>query len=73
VTDPNDHLGVKIRAVMKSLSLEEKAVIELRYGLEDGVLREVEQVAENLHLPLDRVKELEAAAMQKLRERPSGL
>jgi hypothetical protein len=54
------------------LSPEEKAVMELRYGLKDGIFRNIEVAAEQLEITIEKTKELEFIAINKLRNDSKG-
>ncbi|GAX20109.1 hypothetical protein FisN_17Lh062 [Fistulifera solaris] len=63
-----DYLRRDIRAVMEtSLAASEREVIINRYGLEDGNPRSVAETADSLGLTVDRVRLVEARALNKLR------
>lgn len=56
-----------IRSVMGVLSVEERKVIELRFGIKDGRVRSVEETVSELTYSSDDVEHIEAVALQKLR------
>lgn len=63
-----DYLRRDIRAVMDTaLAAAEREVIVNRYGLEDGNPRSVAETADSLGLTVDRVRLVEARALNKLR------
>lgn len=63
-----DYLRRDIRAVMDTaLAATEREVIVNRYGLEDGNPRSVAETADSLGLTVDRVRLVEARALNKLR------
>jgi len=73
----NDILKQGISGVLERLNPREKEVLELRYGLKDGISRTLEEVGKfvtnkRTGRPLcrDRIRQLEARALRKLR-RPS--
>ena len=53
--------------VLSKLSPREQAVIRLRYGLIDGRPRTLEEVGEEYHVTRERVRQIEAKALRKLR------
>jgi RNA polymerase primary sigma factor len=64
-----DFLKQDIRTVMNSeLSSRERDVLALRYGLDDGNPKTVDQVASILDVSRERVRLLEARAINKLRQ-----
>lgn len=57
-----------IRATIARLSPQERQVLALRYGLDDGTPRPASEVGRQLGLPPDRVRQIEARALRKLRQ-----
>ncbi|MCL4466407.1 MAG: sigma-70 family RNA polymerase sigma factor [Chloroflexi bacterium] len=55
------------------LTNREKRVIQLRFGLDDGRQRTLEEVAKEFGLSRERVRQVEAEAVRKLRESTSAL
>ncbi len=50
-----------------NLTPREKSVIALRYGLEDGRTRTLEDVGREFHVTRERIRQIEAKALRKLR------
>lgn len=61
-----------ISAVVKSLSPKEQIVLALRYGLEDGYGRTFREIALQLRVGPERIRQIEARSLRKLRH-PSRL
>ena len=61
------YLKSDIRAVVNELAQRERDVLILRYGLEDGKSMTVNQTAKHLGISSDRVRSVEARAINKLR------
>lgn len=57
-----------IRSVIDSLEEREQDVIRLRYGLDDGVPRTLDQIGRKFGLSRERVRQIEREVMAKLRE-----
>ena len=53
--------------VLKSLTPREERVIALRFGLEDGRARILEELGKEFHVTRERVRQIEAKALRKLR------
>lgn len=57
-----------IRDVIGSLEQREQDVIRLRYGLDDGVPRTLDQIGRKFGLSRERVRQIEREVMAKLRD-----
>ena len=57
-----------IRSVLASLEVREQEVISLRYGLDDGVPRTLDQIGRKFGLSRERVRQSEREVMSKLRD-----
>jgi RNA polymerase primary sigma factor len=53
--------------VLASLAPRERKVLELRFGLEDGRSRTLEEVGREFHVTRERIRQIEAKALRKLR------
>jgi RNA polymerase primary sigma factor len=60
-------LKEEIQGVMKSLTEREARVLELRFGLEDGRSRTLEEVGQEFGVTQERIRQIEAKALRKLR------
>lgn len=56
-----------LRKALSSLTDREQNVIELRFGLKDGRQRTLEEVGEEFHVTRERIRQIEAKALRKLR------
>ena len=61
-------LSQQIRQVMGTLPERERRVIELRFGLEDGNGRTLEEVSRELGITRERVRQIELKALKILRD-----
>jgi len=57
-----------IRSVLATLEEREQDVIRLRYGLDDGVPRTLDQIGRRFGLSRERVRQIEREVMSKLRD-----
>ena len=60
-------LKEEIQEVMKSLTEREARVLQLRFGLEDGRSRTLEEVGREYGVSRERIRQIEAKALRKLR------
>ena len=60
-------LTEQVREVLASLTPRERRVLELRFGLEDGRSRTLEEVGREFHVTRERIRQIEAKALRKLR------
>jgi RNA polymerase primary sigma factor len=63
-------LREKIDQVLKTLTYREREIIKLRYGLGDGYTYTLEEIARIFKVSRERVRQIEAEAMRKLRHPP---
>lgn len=57
-----------VRKVLSTLEIREQEVIKLRYGLDDGLPRTLDQIGRHFGLSRERVRQIEREVMAKLRE-----
>jgi RNA polymerase primary sigma factor len=63
----NQLLKEQVEAVLDSLNGRERRVLELRFGLADGRARTLEEVGKEFGITRERVRQIEAIALRKLR------
>ena len=56
-----------LNKALSELSSREEQVIRLRYGLDDGKARTLEEVGKEFHVTRERIRQIEAKAIRKLR------
>ena len=61
----------QLHEVMDSLQDRERRVLSLRFGLEDGVTRTLEEVGKEFGVTRERIRQIEAKALRKLKEKSS--
>jgi len=70
--DPSDVtsfnlLKGKLSEVLNGLTERERKILELRYGLMDGYSRTLEEVGKQYNVTRERIRQIEAKALRKLR------
>jgi RNA polymerase sigma factor RpoD-like protein len=60
-------LKEQVEDVLGSLTLRERKVLQLRFGLEDGRARTLEEVGREFGVTRERIRQIEAKALRKLR------
>ncbi|MDX6257675.1 MAG: polymerase primary sigma factor [Frankiales bacterium] len=60
-------LKEQVEAVLDSLTGRERRVLQLRFGLEDGRARTLEEVGREFNVTRERIRQIEAKALRKLR------
>jgi RNA polymerase primary sigma factor len=63
----NRLLKKQVAAVLDSLTGRERRVLQLRFGLEDGRARTLEEVGKEFNVTRERIRQIEAVALRKLR------
>ncbi|PZC40610.1 MAG: RNA polymerase primary sigma factor [Chloroflexi bacterium] len=63
----NQLLKEQVAEVLSSLTPRERKVLELRFGLEDGRSRTLEEVGRDFNVTRERIRQIEAKALRKLR------
>jgi len=60
-------LREQVEEVLNSLNARERRVLQLRFGLEDGRSRTLEEVGREFGVTRERIRQIEAKALRKLR------
>ena len=60
-------LKEQVEEVLDSLSGRERRVLQLRFGLDDGRQRTLEEVGHEFGVTRERIRQIEAKALRKLR------
>jgi len=60
-------LKEQVDDVLDSLTERERKVLQLRFGLDDGRSRTLEEVGKEFHVTRERIRQIEAKALRKLR------
>ncbi|HKY31683.1 MAG TPA: RNA polymerase sigma factor RpoD [Candidatus Polarisedimenticolia bacterium] len=62
-----ENLKDSTEKVLKTLSPREEKVLKMRFGLEDGAERTLEEVGQNFAVTRERIRQIESKALRKLR------
>jgi len=60
-------LKEQLKEVLSTLTPREEKVLKLRFGIEDGRTRTLEEVGKQFHVTRERIRQIEAKALRKLR------
>lgn len=66
-----EYLKNQIHEILDTLQDREQRVLALRFGLEDGVTRTLEEVGREFGVTRERIRQIEAKALKKLKEKSS--
>jgi RNA polymerase primary sigma factor len=61
------YLKKQINEILNSLSDRERKVLELRFGLRDGVARTLEEVGHEFNVTRERIRQIEAKALRRMK------
>ena len=62
-----DLLRNQIKEIVGTLSERERKILEMRFGLEDGVTHTLEEVGKVFGVTRERIRQIEAKALEKIR------
>ncbi|MBU2524152.1 RNA polymerase sigma factor RpoD [Patescibacteria group bacterium] len=62
-----------IGEMLQYLSPRERKIIEMRFGLKDGIGHTLEEVGQEFGVTRERIRQIEAKVLQKLREHPTSV
>ncbi|MBD3238603.1 MAG: sigma-70 family RNA polymerase sigma factor [Candidatus Moranbacteria bacterium] len=61
-------LSRHVKEILKELSPREKKILQIRFGLIDGVTHTLEEVGKKFGVTRERIRQIEAKALEKIRE-----
>ncbi len=62
-----DHIG----EILDTLTPREQKILKIRFGLEDGVVHTLEEVGQEFGVTRERIRQIEAKALERIREHVS--
>jgi RNA polymerase primary sigma factor len=65
----SEFLKNQLREILDTLQDRERRVLSLRFGLDDGVTRTLEEVGKEFGVTRERIRQIEAKALKKLKEK----
>ena len=65
------HLKQEVYEILQTLNDREQMIIRLRFGFEDGRIWTLEEVGNIYHVTRERIRQIEAKAIRKLRQKQS--
>ena len=57
-----------VQQSLDSLTEKERQVLELRFGLKDGIFHSLEDISSHYNLTRERIRQIESMALRKLRD-----
>lgn len=66
-----EYLKNQLKDILDTLQDRERRVLSLRFGLDDGVSRTLEEVGKEFGVTRERIRQIEAKALKKLKEKSS--
>jgi RNA polymerase primary sigma factor len=63
----NVNLKEQTAQILRTLTAREERIVKMRFGLEDGSEHTLEEVGENFQVTRERIRQIEAKALRKLR------
>lgn len=67
----SEYLKNQLHDILDTLQDREKRVLTLRFGLDDGVSRTLEEVGREFGVTRERIRQIEAKALKRLKEKSS--
>lgn len=59
-------LKTYVNDIIKNLSAREKKILEMRFGLEDGITHTLEEVGQEFGVTRERIRQIEAKSLEKI-------
>ena len=65
-------LRKQIDGVLSSLDAKEQAIVRMRFGLDDGLVKTLKEIGDKYRISRERVRQIESKALAKL-QHPSRI
>jgi len=64
-------LRERLKEILKDLTDREQRILAMRFGLDDGVTHTLEEVGKEFGVTRERIRQIEAKAIERIREHDS--
>jgi len=61
-------LRARLKEILIDLTPREQKILAMRFGLEDGITRTLEEVGQEFGVTRERIRQIEAKALERIRE-----
>jgi len=61
-------LGRRLKEILVDLSQREQKILEMRFGLKDGITHTLEEVGQEFGVTRERIRQIEAKALERIRQ-----
>jgi len=61
-------LRERLKEILVDLTPREQKILAMRFGLEDGITRTLEEVGQEFGVTRERIRQIEAKALERIRE-----
>ena len=58
----------QVRGILVDLTPREQKILEMRFGLKDGIIHTLEEVGKEFGVTRERIRQIEAKALEKIRQ-----
>jgi len=62
----------RLKEILFDLSLREQKILEMRFGLKDGITHTLEEVGKEFGVTRERIRQIEAKALERIRQHESS-
>jgi len=58
----------RLKEILTDLSPREQRILEMRFGLKDGITHTLEEVGQEFGVTRERIRQIEAKALERMRQ-----